>query len=503
MTNLRRMKVTNSHADRGAEDTAAVLLTLTLDRSTGATLNRQLYMLIRELILSGRLVGGARLPSTRQLALDLRVSRTVTLTAYDQLVAEGYIEPRRGSGQYVCDFDVRTANRPTFTETYPSPTSLHPGPTARGKPFDPTVPAWTLFPTHVWSRLIARSWRREGSDAIGIDHWGGLPSLRAAVAGHLRAMQGLDCSAEQVIITGGNDDALQLIVRGLDLVSEAAWVEDPGHVGARRTLGNLGVAFCGIPVDVEGIDVDAGRRIAPNARMALVTPSRQFPLGMPMSLSRRLALIDWARTSGAVIIEDDYDSEIRFSGRPMASLSGLDADGAVVAIGSFSKLTFPGLRLGYGVGPPHIIARLIVERARQGVPVASSAQPALAAFMAEGGFSKHLGVLRRTIAHRRAVLIDALSTCLGSRVVILPQEVGMHLTVLLNGTEKAPGTDVQVATLAGECGLSVEPLSKNSIGADRRQGFLLGYAAWEDDDLVQAVQTLATLMDAVDIGTLR
>ena len=348
--------------------------------------------------------------------------------------------------------------------------------TARGRPFDPDAPAEHLFPTREWARLIARGWRREGEDAVRGDHWGGLPSLRAAIAAHLRAMQGLDCTADHVMITGGHDDALQLIVRSLGLSGEQVWIEDPGYNGARHSFDRLGMKVRPVPVDAEGLDVAAGRRLAAGARLALVTPSRQFPLGMPMSLPRRLALIDWARESGAIVIEDDYDSELRFSGRPMASLMGLDQDRTVLAIGSLSKLTFAGLRLGYVVGSEALIARLITERARRGVPVATSAQPALAAFIDNGGFAKHLGVLRRTLARRRAVLIEAVQEHLGECVSIPQQEVGMLLTVLLRDAPE-PATDIRIAALAGKEGLHIETISEHAQAAAGPQGFQLGYAA--------------------------
>ena len=281
-------------------------------------------------------------------------------------------------------------------------------------------------------------------------------------------------------------------MRSAGLSGEQVWIEDPGYNGARHSFDRLGMKVRPVPVDAEGLDVAAGRRLAAGARLALVTPSRQFPLGMPMSLPRRLALIDWARESGAIVIEDDYDSELRFSGRPMASLMGLDQDRTVLAIGSLSKLTFAGLRLGYAVGSEALIARLINERARRGVPVATSAQPALAAFIDNGGFAKHLGVLRRTLAQRRAVLIEAVQEHLGERVSIPQQEVGMLLTVLLQDAE--PATDVRIAALAGKEGLHIETISEHAQGAAGPQGFQLGYAAGDEPMLRQGIATLARLM---------
>jgi GntR family transcriptional regulator/MocR family aminotransferase len=481
-------------ASRREIASTTALLSVVLDRGIPEALGHQLYRRIRELILSGRLAATARLPSTRRLAEDLGVSRTVTLAAYDQLGIEGYIEARRGSGQYVRSLDRTEGSMarqtPPGRKTRAMPaSSLH-----RDRPFDAVAPAWELFPNGAWARSLARGWRREGALAVSYDNWAGLASLRAAIADHLRALQGLNFTAAHVVITAGNTDALQLIAWALATPRAEVWVEDPGHMGARGALRRGGLEVTPVPVDSEGLDVAAGRRLAPGARFALVTPARQFPLGMPLSLPRRIALLDWANERGAVVIEDDYDSEIRFTGRPLASLASLDTGAAVLSIGSFSKLTFPGLRLGYIVGPERLVARLVRAREVAGTPVATTAQPALAEFISGGGFARHLRTLRQEITHRREALIAALRTQLRDEVMILPQEVGMHLTITLSDSVTARTSDEEIAALARTRGLNLEPLSSHPSTAPGPQGFLLGYAAWNLDRLVAGVEELARLL---------
>jgi GntR family transcriptional regulator/MocR family aminotransferase len=490
--NIQLLKSGDNHF-RGAADAAAIL-TIVLDRAAREPLAQQLYRQLRDHILARRLGPGARLPSTRRISEDLGVSRTVPLSAYDQLSAEGYVEPRRGSGLYVGA--VGSVDR-ADNRTARSISSETPRPTLAGRPFDPSAPGEDLFPVGLWTKLMARGWRREGAAIVGQSHPAGLPSLRAAIAHHLYVLRGVSCDAGQIVVTAGNTDALQLIAQALRPSSEklpAVWVEDPGYLSAGATLAREGLRVVPVPVDGEGLDVEAGVRLAPRAVFALVTPARQFPLGMPMSLGRRIALINWARETGAVLIEDDYDSEVRFSGRPLASLQSLDPHRSVLSIGSFSKLTFSGLRLGYIAGPEPLIQQLIAARERQGAPVAMSAQPALQLFMEEGGFARHLRGLRRQITRRRLILTEALHERLGDELVILPQEVGMHFTVLLDPKLRPKLSDTKIAQQAARHGLNLDPLSAHSITSPGRQGFLLGYAGWSREVIEAGVETLARLV---------
>ena len=470
----------------------AALLSVVLDRRAEETLGQQLFLRIRDLVLGGRLPAGARLPASRAVADELGVSRTVALTAYGQLVAEGYLQVRRGSGHYVQALERRA---PASIRSPAPPQAASRPQAVRGRPFDPDAPASALFPTRDWARLMARGWRREGAAAAGFEDWAGLQSLRAAIANYLRGLQGLDLTADQVVITAGTADALQLIARALGAPGDQVWVEDPGHVGARQVLQREGLTAIPVPVDTQGLDILAGRRLAPRARFAVVTPARQFPSGAPLSLSRRVALIDWAHETGAVVIADDYDSELRFSGRPTAALASLDSGEAVLTVGGFSKLTFPGLRLGYVAGPASLIERLVAARARDGTLVATSAQPALADFIAGGGLARHLRTLRREMGLRRTALDQALRARLGDRIGILSQEVGLHLVVTLDARLAPGSTDSEIAALAAARGLSLDPLSGHAATGPQDCGFLLGYAAWNEAELREAVDALAVLLE--------
>jgi len=487
------MATFQKHAASG--DGCAALLSVALNHGACVSLSRQLYLQISEHIRSGRLAPGARLTSTRKLSLDLGVSRTVTLTAYDQLASEGYIESIPGSGVRVSSLlGVRGQSRKQVERRFEAD-ERGPGFLIEGQPFDPTAQVGTIFPRTAWVRLLARGWRKQGRDAEAQGNWFGLPSLRDAIARHVYSLRGIVCTFEQILITSGNADALQLIVHGLAPTpgdrKAGVWIEDPGYLSARKILADAGMCLIPVPIDDAGLDVAAGRRKREKARFALVTPSRQFPLGMPLSLSRRLALITWADDVGSILIEDDYDTEVRFCGRPIPSLLSLDRDVNALSLGSFSKVTFPGLRLGYIVGNKRLIRRLAEARARTGALIGTTAQPALAEFLDEGGFARHMRQLRREVAARREALVIALTERLADKVTILPQEVGMHLTVTL---KRGGASDAALSAKAATIGLHLQPLSAHFSRPTKRQGFLLGYAGWSNDKIVSAVDDLCKLL---------
>lgn len=361
------------------------------------------------------------------------------------------------------------------------------------------------FPHGEWARLLGRSWRKTGSTLSGPVDWAGLPSLREAISRHLYALKGIECASNEVVITTGIADALHLIARSLPRPLNkppSAWVEDPGHAAARHVLRCEGLTPVPVPVDEEGLNVPAAVRLAPDARLALVTPSRQFPLGMPMSLARRIALLAWAEDRGALIVEDEYDSEIRFTGQPLSSLLSIGRPGSVCLIGSLSKLTFPGLRLGYIVGARPLVQRMIVERAKSGALVATTAQPALSEFIDTGGFARHLRNLRLTLARRREALIAELAARLPEQIIIQPQEVGMHLTVTFTEKLRSVVTDVQLSKCGADRRLRLTNLSSHSTSPNSRQGLLLGYGAWNPALLSTAVGSLADLICKVGTAVL-
>jgi len=298
------------------------------------------------------------------------------------------------------------------------------------------------------------------------------------------------------MITSGNSDVLSLVARALVRDREGpvqAWIEDPGLGTARSVLQHEQLTVVPVPVDGEGMQVAEGERRAPGAAMALLTPTRQFPLGMPLSLPRRLALLDWARRSRAVVIDDDYDGEIRFRGRPIRSLAGLDPAARVLTLGSFSKLTFPGLRLGYVAGPADLIARLVECRRDSYAMVPTPAQAALAEFISTGVFARHLRALRVQLTRRRQLLVEALVASAREFVEILPQEVGMHLSVRLRRSFAERASDVHLAELGRQAGLVLLPLSQQYVEAEPEQGFLLGYAGWTEKEMRPAIQRLVKL----------
>lgn len=483
-------------------------LGLAIDRGGDAPLNVQLYERMRDLILAGRLPPGARLPSSRGLAATLGVSRTTALAAYDQLASEGYVEGRVGSGAFVPAVlpealltTRRTASVPVADAQPPRLAGRAiPGPAAAsdirhpGRPFDPSAPDSEAFPFDVWARLLARAWRRPAPALLHARDPGGLPALRRVIAEHLTLARGLDCTADQVIVTSGLRETLELLARVLVDPGVAAWVEEPGYPSARRVLEGMGVRVAPVPVDAEGLSVDVGTRRAPDARLALVTPSRHFPLGITMSLARRLALIEWAADAEAWIVEDDYDSEYRYAGRPLAALMSLDRRGRVIYVGSFSKVLFRTLRLAYVVAPPALAPALLAAQATLGTQASLTPQPALAALMTSGRFAAHIRRTRRLYAERRRALLAALADDLGDLLDVAPDEAGMHVVARPTAALAASMDDRAAAARAAAAGVTAPALSTHYAGTPTDQGLLLGFACAEPEALRAAARRLGAAL---------
>ncbi|GIK99582.1 MAG: GntR family transcriptional regulator [Alphaproteobacteria bacterium] len=505
----------------------APLLSLDLDGAlgpdAGPPIHRRLYDGLRRAILSGRLAAGARLPSSRALAGELGLSRNTVLAALEQLASEGYVEGRSGSGTYVARALPDPApDRPSGTprpgrsapESARSAGGAPGGPSARGRLlvarpwsargasagerrlFAVGLPEIDAFPFELWARLLGRRWRHPpAAMAVGGDP-AGHPPLRAAIADHLRRVRAVDCTAEQVIVVSGIRQAVDLTVRLLLDPGDQVWVEEPGYPGIRAVLGAADLRILPLPVDEDGLDVAAGARAAPGARLACIAPSHQYPLGVVMSLKRRLDLLGWARDSGAWVIEDDYDSEFRYAGRPLAAMQGLDRDGRVIYVGSFSKSMFPSLRLGYLVAPPALIDAFLAARATLDDHAPMIAQPALADFLAEGHFAAHLRRMRRLYAARQQALLDAAARHLGGLLRLAPDQAGMHLVAeLLPGLARRMD-DRGAAAKAHAAGLAAIALSTFYMGPPRRQGLLLGYAAMREEEMDAAVRRLAAALAA-------
>jgi len=501
----------------------APLLSLDLDDALepGAQpIHRRLYDGLRRAILAGRLAAGARLPSSRALAAELGLSRNTVLAALEQLASEGYVEGRSGSGTYVARALPDPApDRPSGAppEGRSAPETARPAsgcPSVRGRllvsrpwsargasagerrPFAVGLPEIDAFPFELWARLLGRRWRHPSATMVVGGDPAGYPPLRAAIADHLRRVRAVDCTADQVIVVSGIRQAVDLTVRLLLDPGDEVWVEEPGYPGIRAVLGAADLRIRPLPVDEDGLDVAAGARLAPGARLACVAPSHQYPLGVVMSLKRRLDLLGWARESGAWVIEDDYDSEFRYAGRPLAAMQGLDRDGRVIYVGSFSKSLFPSLRLGYLVAPPALVDAFLAARATLDDHAPMIAQPALADFIAEGHFAAHLRRMRRLYAARQQALLDAAARHLENLLRLAPDQAGMHLVAeLLPGLARRMD-DRSAAARANAAGLAAIALSTFYMGRPRRQGLLLGYAAMREEEMDAAVQRLAAALDS-------
>ncbi len=479
-----------------------------LSRASSRTLHRQLYEELRDAILSRRLRAGARLPSTRELAAQLGVSRNTVMSAFEQLLAEGYLEGKVGSGTYVAahlpDDILSVRAQPLERLQPPAPARSvsrrgalmrlgHPGPTAgpvRPGAFRSGVPALEEFPLELWAKLVSRAWRRARRDHLAYGHHAGYPPLRKAVAAYLREARGVRCEAEQVIVVEGTQQGLDMLGRLLLDPGDAVWMESPGYYGARGAFHSAGARIVPVPVDREGLDVGEGVRRMESARLAYVTPSHQWPLGPVMSLPRRLALLDWASRARAWIVEDDYDSEYRFSGRPLAAIQGLDREGLVVYLGSFSKVMVPSLRLGYLVVPPDLVDVFIAARRMISFHAPTIEQAAVAEFIREGHLARHIRRMRGIYAERQSLLVEEARKHLAGVLDVEPQEAGLTVVGWL-----PKGVDDQQAALqAHGHGIEVSALSRSAIEPMERGGLLLGYAVTPPREIREGVRKLATAL---------
>lgn len=466
---------------------------------------RQVYASLRAAILGGRLAPGATLPSTRTLSEALRISRTTVVAAFEQLIAEGYVEGRAGAGSFVAralpDDLLRPAPDPA-TRTRPRTVgralsqrgqllAATPVLTARdeGRPiaFRPGIPALDDFPFALWARLVARRYRHPPRELLAYGDPAGYRPLREAIAGYLRESRGVRCQPEQVLVTTGTQQAVDLIARILLDPGDAVWVEDPGYLAARGALRSAGATLAPVPVDEQGLDVVAGIARRPDAKMVYVTPSHQYPLGVTMSLQRRLALLEWAARADAWVLEDDYDSEFRYAGRPLAALQGLDTDGRVIYLGTFSKVMFPSLCLAYLVVPEDLIEPFTTSRALINRHLPSLEQAAVADFIVDGHFLRHIRRMRTLYAERQAALVAAARDELAGLLTVAPGEAGLHLVGWLN----SGGDDRQAARRAGSHGVEAPALSPFCIEPPARPGLLLGYAAIPPPAIVAGARRLA------------
>jgi GntR family transcriptional regulator / MocR family aminotransferase len=487
-------------------------LAVNLDRRSRIPLQRQIYDQLRSAILSGTFSPGARVPSTRDLAADLGVSRNTVAGAFDQLLAEGYLEGKVGSGTFVAAAlpedllrvkpeaplplapsrapvqAVHASRRGQELAAIPlSPSRLAP---LEPRPFRPGIPALDQFPRTLWARMAARLARDAPSAMLSYGDPAGYRPLRQAVAEYLRVARAVRCTADQVIVTDGTQQAFDLAARVLVDRGDTAWVEDPGYLGSRAALRAGGIDCMPVPIDAEGISLRVGMSRAPQARLVFVTPSHEYPLGVIMSLSRRMALLEWARKQNAWIVEDDYDSEFRYRGRPLASLQGLDEAGRVIYAGSFSKTLFPGLRLGYLVAPEKLVDTFVHARALANNSSAGLEQFLAAEFLSEGHFGRHVRKMRALYSERQQTLVAAVERELAGALEVHASDAGQHLVAWL----PAGSNDAAISERAAAAGIIAPPLSAYSIEARLRPALLLGYAAYNPRQIRDGVRKLAAVL---------
>jgi GntR family transcriptional regulator/MocR family aminotransferase len=471
---------------------------LRVDRASGTPLHRQIYERLRRAILEGLLRPGQRVPSTRALALELGVSRLPVLAAYDQLLHEGYLEGRVGSGTFV------RGELPEALLHAPSPgaprvRSGGPPPSPGGDrdrddrglgPFRMNLPALDLFPHSAWARLVSRHAHRLTHAHMAYGDPAGLPPLREAIAEHLRTARGVRCEARQVVIVAGSQAALRLAAEVLLGPGDRVAVEEPGYPGARAALSAGGAEVVPVPVDEEGLRVDLLRGRRGRVRAAYVTPSHQYPLGSSMTAARRFALLEWAADRNGWILEDDYDSEYRYVSRPLGALQGMDAQGRVIYIGTFSKVLFPALRVGYLVVPPALLRPFLDAREAFDLLSPTLYQMVLAEFLREGHFSRHLRRMRALYLARRNALLAGLEEHCRDRLRACNTDAGLHVALLLSGG--LDDGDV-VRRMAGR-GLTGVALSTCYAGAGRRSGLLLGFGGSTEARLFEATGVLARVL---------
>jgi len=468
-----------------------------LDRGSGVPLQRQIYDAWKGAISSGRFHRGERVPSTRAFAAAHGVARITIAAAYDQLLAEGYLDARRGAGTFVSAELPDDGLHPVGASAALGRVVKRPRLSAYGSRLDeiPRLPGSTQplnlsrvgpdvsrFPFPLWRRLVSRHLREPAASIC--DPGGqaaGHPGLRGALASHVSRWRAVQCLPEQVIVCSGSQQALDLCARLLLNPGDEAAVEEPGYAGARTLFRLHGATLRHLPVDAAGVTL-AG--LTPRTRLVHVTPSHQFPTGVSMSLARRLELVEWARTHGAVVVEDDYDSEYRYSGAPLPAMYGLAGDGNVIYVGTFSNVMFRGLRIGYLIVPRHLIRPFTVAKWMADRHTTFLEQAALADFMAEGYLERHIRRMRRVYKQRRDALLDALERDFGRRAVIRGDAAGMHLTVRFPAGQG-------LRQRAERSGVHLAGTALYYAGRPAANEFMFGFAATPERTLREGVRRLA------------
>jgi GntR family transcriptional regulator/MocR family aminotransferase len=480
----------------------------------GVSLYDWLYKQLRAAILEGRLHPGARLPATRDLAESYRLSRTTVITAFEQLKSEGYVEGRSGSGTYVSEVlpeqllhapEMSAQRRPTDSgaqrrlphkrislSSYAKRLQpFRPVPAGPVRAFRANQAALDLFPTSLWGQVAASRLRRASARLLAGGETLGYRPLREAVAEYLNTSRGVKCTADQVLIVSGAQEGLDRTARLLLNPEDPAWIEEPGYPAAAAVLQASGAKICRVPVNQEGLDLEYGIERYPSPKLVYVTPAHQFPLGVTMSLRRRLRLLEWARKSGVFIFEDDYDSEYRYSGRPVPALQGLDRAGVVIFGGSFSAVMFPALRLGYLVVPPELVDVFAAAQSVSTHHPPLLGQAVLCDFINEGHFARHIRRMRKVYAERLGVLLKAANEKLAGAIEISNVEAGLQTVGCM---QKGFDAD-KVVEAAAKRDVELKSLGRYYSARAPGNGLVLGFAAIGPKEIRRGVEELAGIFD--------
>jgi GntR family transcriptional regulator / MocR family aminotransferase len=465
---------------------------------TGEPLSRQVYLGVRNAIMSGTMPAGQRLPSTRDLAEQLGISRTVVVLAYDQLLAEGFVEGRRGSGTYASQALGKTGATKSGESVHLKLSRFGcAAADAASRVSFPWRPAHPVrydfaygrsdvesFPFAAWRRILIRRAREAPLHELDYGPAAGSLALREAIADHLRRSRAVVCDASQVIVVNGSQQSLDLAARILLNPGDTVAIEDPHYQGAREAFRVAGARLHPVAVDRDGMNP---AKLPKRARLAFVTPSHQLPTGTILPLSRRLALLDWAKRVNAVIIEDDYDGEFRYEGQPLESLQGLDSEGRVLYIGTFSRTVFPALRIGYLIAPKSLVKAFTAAKWLCDRHTATLEQETLAEFISSGAYERHLRRARRRAAARRHALLEAIHQHLGNRVDITGQGAGAHIVLW---PHKQISEEEIIARAAAQ-GVRVYGISRYYLRRSSRTGILLGYPRMREGDIREGIRRLA------------
>jgi GntR family transcriptional regulator / MocR family aminotransferase len=494
------------------QDSAGFFPSIIFENGESSPIYRRLYDWIRSAILTGELRPGQKIPSTRYLASELKVSRITVLYAFQQLSAEGYIESSAGSGTYVAKSNPDEVTRLGFGKQprlinhsqcagsrriSQLSAKLSPFPTLPFgiEAFRVGLPALDHFPITIWSRLVTRHWRQPKKEMLMYGDRMGFGPCREAIAEYVTTVRGVRCDASQVMVVNGSQQGLELSARALLDPDDPVWIEEPGYPGALQALRGVTSNLIPVPVDEEGLDVKEGIRRCPQARAAFITPSHQFPMGMTMSAGRRMMLLDWAFRNNSWIVEDDYDSEYDFRKRPIAAIQGLDTNARVIYVGTFSKVLFPSLRVGYLVVPSDLVSAFCRVRQASDISHSTLEQAVLADFIREGYLARHIRRMRMIYLERNQMLVAELQEQLGDTVEIASAQAGMHLVCLLpDGVE-----DTIVWQQAAKAGIASWPLSICYQRKPQRGGLVLGYGGVDRKQMKDAVKKLATVIHDTSI----